>query len=302
MKLASIDIGSNAARLQVSRLLLPANGQKKFKRVEYLRFPLRLGDDVFKQQRVSAQSEKKLIQLLHALKLLIELYGVDAYMICATSALREANNKLEIVQRIKEVLGLSVDIVDGDQEAALIARAIQPLLGDHNYLHVDAGGGSTEVSFYIGSKQVASRSFKIGTVKLLENHDVETVWEEMQTWIHTQRQRYTRTPIGIATGGNIRKLAQLAGGGVRKPFSLKRLKAMQDYLSTYSLKERINKLELNPDRADVILPAAQIYATAMKWGGVKKILVPDISLRDGIIQVLYERLSQKSDRACVCTA
>ena len=294
MKLAAIDIGSNAARLQVSRVL-PANGQTEFKRIEYLRFPLRLGDDVFKQQRVSAQSEQKLIKLLHALKLLIELYGVDAYMICATSALREAQNKLEIAQRIKEVLGLSVDIVDGKQEAALIARAIQPLLGDHNYLHLDVGGGSTEVSFYIGPEQVASRSFKIGTVKLLENYDVETAWEEMQTWIHIQKQRYTRTPIGIATGGNIRKLAQLARRGVSKPLSLKRLKAIQDYLATYSLKERINKLELNPDRADVILPAAQIYTTAMHWGGVKKMLVPDISLKDGVIQVLYERLSQKRD-------
>ena len=292
MKLAAIDIGSNAARLQVSRVL-HSNGQKKFKRVEYLRFPLRLGYDVFKNQCISAQSEQQLIQLLHAFKLLIELYGVDDYMICATSALREAHNQLKIVQRIKEVLGLSVDIVDGEQEAALINRAIQPLLDDHNYLHVDVGGGSTEVSFYIGQEKASSRSFKIGTIKLLENYDAEPAWEEMKAWINAQKQRLTSTPIGIATGGNIRKIAQLARRGVRKPLALKKLKAMQDYLATYSLTERINKLELNPDRADVIVPAAQIYAAAMKWGEVKKILVPEVSLRDGIIQVLYERGLQR---------
>ena len=273
--------------------VLHSNGQTKFKRVEYLRFPLRLGYDVFKHQCVSAQSEQQLIQLLHAFKLLIELYGVADYMICATSALREAHNKLEIVQRIQEVLGLSVDIVDGEQEAALINRAIQPLLDGHNYLHVDVGGGSTEVSFYIGQEKASSRSFKIGTIKLLEHYDAEPAWEEMKAWINAQKQCLTSTPIGIATGGNIRKIAQLARRGVRKPLALKKLKAMQDYLATYSLTERINKLELNPDRADVIVPAAQIYAAAMKWGGGKKILVPDVSLRDGIIQVLYERGLQR---------
>lgn len=292
MKLAAIDIGSNAVRLQVSRVL-HTNEQAHFKRVEYLRFPLKLGQDVFTQQRVSAESEQKLTQLLHAFKLLIELYGVVDCMICATSALREASNQLEIVQHIKDKLGLSVEIIDGEQEAALIDKAIRPLLDDHNYLHMDVGGGSTEISFYTGQEKVAARSFKVGTIKLLEHYDVEPAWEEMQTWIHAQKQRYRSTPMGIATGGNIRKLAQLAGRGARKPLSLKKLKNLQTFLATYSVEERINKLALNPDRADVILPAAQIYTQAMKWGGVKKILVPDVSLRDGIMQVLYERVPKK---------
>lgn len=292
MKLAAIDIGSNAVRLQISRILY-SDGQATFKRVEYLRFPLKLGRDVFTQQHVSVKSEQKLIQLLHAFKLLIELYGVADYMICATSALREARNQREIVQHIKEELDLSVEIIDGEQEAALIDKAIRPLLDEHNYLHVDVGGGSTEVSLYIGQEKVAARSFKIGAIKLLEHYDVESAWEEMQVWIHAQKQRFTNAPIGIATGGNIRKLAQLARRGTRKPLSLKKLKDLQEYLATYSITERINKLALNPDRADVILPAAQIYTTAMKWGGVQKILVPDISLRDGIIQILYERISKK---------
>lgn len=293
MKLAAIDIGSNAVRLQISRILYSDAGQATFKRVEYLRFPLKLGRDVFTQQHVSAKSEQKLIQLLHAFKLLIELYGVADYMICATSALREARNQREIVQHIKEELDLSVEIIDGEQEAALIDKAIRPLLDEHNYLHVDVGGGSTEVSLYVGQEKVAARSFKIGAIKLLEHYDVESVWEEMQVWISSQKQRFTNTPMGIATGGNIRKLAQLAKRGTRKPLSLKRLKEVQEYLATYSVTERINKLALNPDRADVILPAAKIYATAMKWGGAQKMLVPDISLRDGIIQLLYEIISNK---------
>lgn len=292
MKLAAIDIGSNAVRLQVSRVL-HTDGEAHFKRIEYLRFPLKLGQDVFTQQHVSAESEHKLIQLLHAFKLLIELYGVADCMICATSALREARNQLEIVQHIKEVLGLSVEIIDGQQEAALIDKAIRPLLDDHHYLHVDVGGGSTEVNFYMGREKVGACSFKIGTIKLLEHHDATPVWEEMQTWIHAQKQRFKARPMGIATGGNIRKLNQLAKRRAKKPLSLKRLKELQDWLASYSLTERINKLALNPDRADVILPAAQIYTQAMKWGGVKKILVPDVSLRDGIIQCLYERTSQK---------
>ncbi|XWN34846.1 MAG: phosphatase [Roseivirga sp.] len=288
MKLAAIDIGSNAARLQVSSVLHP-NGATRFKRIEYLRFPLQLGHDIFRTQCISTEGEKKLIQLLHAFKLLINLYDVDDYMICATSALREAQNQLVITKRIKEAIGLSVNIISGEQEAALIHKAIRYLLDDHYYLHVDVGGGSTEVSFYKGSRKIATRSFNLGAIKLLIQRDTPLTWEEMKVWIHAQRQHLGNTPIGIATGGNIRKLAQLARRGTKKPLALKQLKATKSYLASYTLKERINKLELNPDRAELIVPAAQIYDTALGWGGVKKIIVPDVSLRDGIIRALYER-------------
>ncbi len=289
MKLAAVDIGSNAVRLQVSSVL-HIDRKKKFKKIEYLRFPLRLGYDVFKHQCISAENEQKLIQLLHAFKLLIDLHEVEDYIVCGTSALREANNKLEIVNHIEEVLGISVHIVQGAEEALLIDKAIRHLLmDDHDYLHVDVGGGSTEVSLYIGKKKVASHSFDLGSIKLLENCDTTSAWEEMQVWISVQKQCFTSIPIGIATGGNIRKLAQLAKRGLKKPLSLKKLEATKAYIASYSLAERINGLELNPDRADVILPAIQIYGTAMRCGDVKKILVPDVSLRDGIIQVLYER-------------
>lgn len=289
MKLAAVDIGSNAARLQVSSVLLVA-GEPKFKRVEYLRFPLRLGHDVFKHQCIGIENEQRLIQLLKAFKILIELYDVDAYMVCATSAFRDANNKYEIVHRVQEALSVSIHIVEGEEEASLIHVAIRHLLDERNdYLHVDVGGGSTEVSLYTGFQKIASRSFNVGSMRVLAHYDAAPAWEAMRAWIVTQKKCFTKVPIGIATGGNIRKLAQLAKRGIKRPLSLKRLEATKDYIAAHSLAERINSLAMNPDRADVILPAIEIYDTAMRYGGVERIFVPDVSLRDGIIQVLYER-------------
>ena len=293
MKLAAVDIGSNAVRLQVSSVLLVA-GEPKFKRIEYLRFPLRLGHDVFKNQRIGTKNEQRLTQLLRAFKILIELYGVDSYMVGATSAFRDADNKHEIVRRVQKTLGVSIHIVEGEEETLLIHEAICPLLNQHHdYLHVDVGGGSTEVSLYTGSQKIASRSFDLGALRTLGHCDAVSTWETMQAWITTQKQNFTKIPVGIATGGNIRKLAQLAKRGIKKPLSLKRLEATKDYIAAHSLEERISKLELNPDRADVILPATEIYHVAMRCGGAAKILVPDVSLRDGIIQFLYERASKR---------
>lgn len=292
MKLAAVDIGSNAVRLQVSSVLLDT-GQPKFKRVEYIRFPLRLGDDVFKKQCISVAKANQLFQLLKSFQLLIELYQVDAYMVCATSAFRDANNKYDIIHRVQEELGISIAILKGEEEALLIHEAICHLLdAQYNHLHVEVGGGSTEVSIYKGVQKVTSRSFDLGTVRLLahgNNSNTAPVWETMQEWMHIHRQHFKDVPIGIATGGNIRKLAQLTKKGVRKPLSLKKLEATKDFIAAHSVAERINGLALNPDRADVILPAMEIYSAAMRLGGVKKILVPDISLRDGIIRTLYKQ-------------
>jgi len=294
LKLAAVDIGSNAARLQVSSILSIA-GKPKFKRLEYLRFPLRLGHDVFTNQSISTENTQRLIQLLQAFKILIDLYGVDDYRVCATSAFREAINKQEIVRRVQEILNITIHIVEGVEEAALIHEAIHHLLDEHNsYLHVDVGGGSTEVSLYTGLEKLAFRSFDLGSIRILESSDATTTWEAMQTWIVHQRQYLPNIPIGIATGGNIRKLAQLAKRGVKKPLTLKKLEAARDFIASYSLAERVNNLELNPDRADAILPAIDIYGTAMRCGEVEEILVPDVSLRDGIIQALYKKACRET--------
>lgn len=289
MKLAAVDIGSNAARLQVSSVARVA-GELQCKSIEYLRFPLRLGHDVFKHRCISAENEQRLIQLLTAFKILIDLHDVASYMVCATSAFRDATNKHEIVHRVQAALNVSIHIVEGEEEALLIHEAIRHLLDtQHNYLHVDVGGGSTEVSLYTGLEKIASRSFDLGYIRMLEHYDATSTWQTMQAWITTQKRYLTDTPMGIATGGNIRKLAQLAKRGIKKPLSIKKLEATRDYIAAHSLAERTHSLALNPDRADVILPATEIYAAAMRIGGVEEIIVPDVSLRDGIIQVLYER-------------
>lgn len=201
----------------MSSVLLVA-GKPQFKRIEYLRLPLRLGHDVFKNQSISVENKQRLTQLLKAFKVLIDLHGADYYMICATSAFRDANNKQEIVHHVQEVLNITIHIVEGE-EALLIYEAIRRLLDEPNsYLHVDVGGGSTEVSLYTGPSKIASRSFDLGYIRILEHDDAAATWEAMQAWITTQKQYFTGIPIGIATGGNIRKLAQLAKRGIKNYF------------------------------------------------------------------------------------
>lgn len=289
VKLAAIDIGSNAIRLQVSSVL-HTNGEASFKKVEYLRFPLRLGENVFKSGQISLESQHKLLQVLEAFKLLIACYGVEQYMVCATAAFREANNGKAVVEKVQKTLNMAIHLVSGQEEAALIYKAISPFLeeGTH-YLHVDVGGGSTEVSFYTGKDKVAVYSFNLGSVRVLERRDQASEWEALQKWIARQRQHCTGTLRGLATGGNIRKLAQMARKGGKKLLTCRKLLAMQDHIASYTLEERINKLRMNPDRADVILPATRIYSTAMRAGNVQEIIVPDVSLRDGIIQSVYEQ-------------
>ncbi|MCG8339769.1 MAG: phosphatase [Cytophagales bacterium] len=289
MKLAAIDIGSNAVRLQVSSIT-QFQEQTTLKKIEYLRFPLRLGHDVFTSQCVSPESERKLIKLLHAFKLLIiDLYQVDDYMVCATSAIREAKNKLAVKTHVKEKLGLEIKIIDGEEEAELIGKAIRHLLDEKSYLHIDVGGGSTELSLYVNQKKMASRSFKIGSVRMLTHHDLQLTWKEMKAWIKAQKKPIKENIIGIGTGGNIHKLFELAKRKIGKPFSLKKLKAIREYLASYTYEERVNILQLNVDRADVILPASQIYISAMEWGGIEQILVPHMGIKDGMLQVLYEK-------------
>ena len=281
--------------MQVSGVLA-ADGASSFKKVEYIRFPLRLGDDVFKHRRISSSNEARLVQLLSAFKILIDLYRVDAYRVCATAAFRNASNRQAIVRRIQEALDVSVAVIDGAEEAWLIHKAIYPLLAhNHSYLHVDVGGGSTEVSVYMGCRRIASHSFDIGAMRMLGNNATQTSWNAIRTWLADKQQYFTGIPVGIATGGNIRRLAQLAQGGSKQAcysLTLDRLAATQQYVATHSLAERIEKLAFNPDRAEVILPATEIYNRVMRYGGVQKILVPDVGLRDGIITVLYEQASR----------
>jgi exopolyphosphatase/guanosine-5'-triphosphate,3'-diphosphate pyrophosphatase len=289
MKIAAIDIGSNAARMQISSVLTNKN-KISFKKVEYVRFALRLGMDVFNGGSISLASEARIKKLLQAYQLLMELHEVDAYMICATSAMREAVNGASIVERIHKELGMEIHLIEGEQEAELINNVIITLIdGEHTYLHIDVGGGSTELNIYKGQQKIAAKSFKIGSVRLLEHQEAPDVWKKMQTWVNTNIPS-NESVIAVGTGGNISKLFNMIEGKKENKANLKDLEKMRNYIEKFSLEERMNKLQLNADRADVIVPASDIYISVMKWANATEIIVPDLGLKDGILMLVYETL------------
>ena len=290
MKFAAIDIGSNAARLQISSVL-ENEGVISFKRIEYVRFALRLGHDVFGDGMISPESEGRIFKLMHAYKLLMDLHEVKDYAICATSAMREASNSSEIITRIHKILDMKIQLIDGSREAELINDVVvQSLHPKKNYLHIDVGGGSTELNIYRHREKLASKSFKIGSVRLLEGTEKEGDWEKMKNWISQQKELISGDIEAIGTGGNIAKLFNLSKPAAEeKSMTFDALFEMAAYVGSFSFEDRVNKLRLNTDRADVIVPAASIYLTAMELGGCQTILVPDLGLKDGIIQMLYDR-------------
>ena len=295
MKFAAIDIGSNAARLQISSVL-DNDGQISFKRVEYVRFALRLGHDVFTTGEISPESEVRIFKLLHAYKLLMDLHEVKDYMICATSAMREAGNSSQIITRIHKILDMKIHIIEGSREAELINDVVvQSLHPRKNYLHIDVGGGSTELNFYKNREKFASKSFKIGSVRLLEGKEKEGDWEKMKKWISAQQALIGGHFLAVGTGGNISKLYNLSTQvSDSKTMNFGELKKIADFVASHTYEERVHKLRLNTDRADVIVPAASIYLTAMAEAGCDEIFVPDLGLKDGIIQLIYDRYVRKS--------
>lgn len=288
MKLAAIDIGSNAIRFQVSSVL-QSDQNALFKKLEYIRFPLRLGHDVFRDGRISEAGKKRFKKLMKAYKLLIELYEVDDHMVCATSAMREADNGRELADEVRDELGLDIEIIDGDREAELINRAIQSFLTRKTYLHIDVGGGSTELNLYTAGKKVKTCSFRIGSVRVLEGRDSPTAWKEMEEWIRGEVKHEYGKVIAVGTGGNISKMFDLARLRPGKLMSIDRLRELREMVSGLSINERIYNLQMNPDRADVIIPASDIYIRVMEWAHSSSILVPDVGLKDGMMLEMYER-------------
>lgn len=287
MKLAAIDIGSNAIRFQVSSVLTNQT-RALFKKLEYIRFPLRLGHDVFTSGRISDKSIEKFTTLMKAYKLLIELYEVDDYMFCATSAMRESENGQELAKRIHDELGIVINIIDGDLEAELINKAITSYLTDSSYLHIDVGGGSTELNLYTGGKKIKTRSFKVGSVRVLEGNDRPAMWEEMEQWVKSNVKENFGEITAVGTGGNISKIFELARLKPGKLLSIKKIRQIKKKIESLSMDERIYQLQMNPDRADVIIPAASIYMKVMQWAHADFIFVPEVGLKDGIMLHLYE--------------
>lgn len=294
MKFAAIDIGSNAARLQISSVL-DNEGMISFKRVEYVRFALRLGHDVFTDGAISPESEVRIFKLMHAYKLLMDLHEVQDYAICATSAMREASNAAEIITRVHKILDMKIQLIDGTREAELINDVVVKSLNPKkNYLHIDVGGGSTELNFYRNQEKFATKSFKIGSVRLLEGKEKAGDWEKMQQWISLQKSTISGPVYAVGTGGNISKLYNLSTQvDEQKTMDFAELKRIADFVGSHSYEERVNKLRLNTDRADVIVPAASIYLLAMDLAGCETIFVPDLGLKDGIIQMLHERMQAR---------
>jgi len=292
LKLAAIDIGSNAIRFQVSSVL--DNGSTiLFKKMEYVRFPLRLGHDVFGTNRISRKSIEKFKKLMRTYKLLIELYEVDDYMFCATSAMRESENGEQLAKAVHDELGITINIIDGKQEADLINKAIHSYLTDKTYLHIDVGGGSTELNLYTHGKKIKTRSFKIGSVRVLEHHDSPLMWRDMEKWIKDNVKETYGKLTSVGTGGNISKIFELSNLETGQEMSLKMVKDIKKMVEGYSIEDRIYKLQMNPDRADVIVPASDIYIKVMEWAHSKSILVPEVGLKDGIMLHLFEQNSKK---------
>ncbi|CAN5465840.1 rod shape-determining protein [soil metagenome] len=288
MKLAAIDIGSNAIRFQVSSVLEHDN-KIMFKKLEYVRFPLRLGHDVFGTNRISKESILKFKKLMMTYKLMIELYEVDDFMFCATSAMRESENGATLAQEIKKELGITIHIINGQLEADLINKAISSYLADKTYLHIDVGGGSTELNLFTGGKKIRTQSFKIGSVRVLEHHDSPVMWSDMEKWVKENSKKEYGPVTSVGTGGNISKIFELAKIKAGKTMTLKKVKEIKAMVESHTMDERIYDLQMNPDRADVIVPASDIYIKVMEWASSKNILVPEVGLKDGILLQLFEK-------------
>jgi exopolyphosphatase/guanosine-5'-triphosphate,3'-diphosphate pyrophosphatase len=289
-KFAGIDIGSNAIRLLVSNVITENNNQPPFfSKSALVRVPIRLGADSFIKGEISESNKLRMIKAIKAFKLLMEVHGVSKYYACATSAMRDASNGIEIANTIFEKTKVKINIIDGKTEAAIIFSTDLSAIIEKNksYLYVDVGGGSTEITIFSKGKIINSKSFKIGTVRLLNKEkSFQYVWHSMEDWIKENAKNLKNIYL-IGSGGNINKLFKLSAKPMGKPLSLDYLESQFQFLKQLTYEERIQKLDLNPDRADVIIPATKIYLNAMKWSGAKKIFVPKIGLADGIVKNLY---------------
>lgn len=287
-KYAAIDIGSNAMRLLVANIIEEKGKETHFSKSALVRLPIRLGQDAFTVGDISDENIDRMVDAMKAFKLLMKVHKVEKYVALATSAMRESSNGQEVIDIINEKADIKIDIIDGKTEAAIIASTdLHYLLKtEQTYLYVDVGGGSTEFSLFSDGKMIASKSFKIGTVRLLNDMVNDLVWLEIEKWIKTYCKEFETVTL-IGSGGNINKLFKMSGKQQDKPLSYTYVLKRYNFLNSLTYEQRISELGLNPDRADVIVLATKIYLNAMKWSNAKKIYVPKIGLSDGIIKAMY---------------
>jgi len=293
LKFAAIDIGSNAIRLLFTNVI--EDGKKTtFQKSSLIRMPIRLGEDSFNAGLISEKRVKKLTKTMLAFKYLMEVQEVVAYRACATSAMREASNGCDVVRRVKEETGVEIEIIEGKEEAEIIySNQIVELLNDFNpYLYVDVGGGSTEISLFENKKRITSHSFDIGTIRMLSNKVSKTDFKDMRDWLKELSYNGKEVKL-IGSGGNINKIIKISGKKENQVMLYSELDKIYKFLNFYSMEERIKILGMNPDRADVIIPASEIFLKIMKWSGAKQIIVPTIGVSDGIVHQLYKEYRKR---------
>ncbi|SJZ50584.1 Ppx/GppA phosphatase family protein [Sediminibacterium ginsengisoli] len=295
MRLAAIDIGSNAARLLIVDVTTDAAGTPMFNKLNLVRVPLRLGFDVFEKGEISKEKRGMVLQTMKAYSHLLNAYQVEHTIACATSAMRDARNSADLIRKIRLETGLSIEIISGDLEASLIyenhvAEHMDPL---HSYLYIDVGGGSTELTFFADDQLVFKDSFNIGTIRLLKQMVDDSMWDNMKNHIKQKTKGYKKI-VAIGTGGNINKVFSLSKKKDGKPLPAELLKDYYKELSSVSLEERMRIYKFREDRADVIVPALQIYINVMRWADADEIYVPKIGLVDGLVQHLYYSLQPQS--------
>ena len=293
-KYAAIDIGSNAIRTLIANVVTNENGNVFFSKNALVRVPIRLGEDTFTSGNISKENIKRMLRAMKAFKLLMKVHSVVDFNAYATSALREANNRTHVVELIKEKTGIKIEMIDGEKEAKLISslNLFQGINKQSNFLYVDVGGGSTEFSLFKNGNRVIEKSFKIGTVRLLNNMVSDLLWDEVKKWIVDKTKDLEKLSI-LGTGGNINKIHKMTQTKEGKPITSATLHLLYEKMSLLTYNERIINYELNPDRADVILPASKIYLRAMQWSNTSKIFVPKIGLSDGMIEELYRSRKNK---------
>jgi exopolyphosphatase/guanosine-5'-triphosphate,3'-diphosphate pyrophosphatase len=297
LRLAAIDIGSNAARLLITDVLPGAGGQPEFIKVALVRVPLRLGFDVFGSGEISPEKVERLVKTISSYKLLLDVYEVKHLKACATSAMRDASNGPAIIERVKDETGILISIISGQEEASLIYEnhIADTMNKDESYLYIDVGGGSTELTFFSDGKLIFKESFNIGTIRLLKGQVTEATWDEMKNFIRTKTKGHHHV-TAIGSGGNINKIFSISKRKEGKPLSLELLRDYYKEFSTLTLSQRITMYKLREDRADVIVPALLIYINVMRWADTLEVFIPKIGLADGLIHTLYEetRLQNKA--------
>lgn len=292
LRFASVDIGSNAIRLLLCNVY-EGGEEPLFKKAELMRFPLRLGEDAFLLGYITEDTINRLVKIMQAFRLLIESYDAIGFRVCATSAMREASNRKEVIDRVKKDAGITIEVIEGRLEAEIIYsnHIAEHLEADSNYLYIDVGGGSTELTLFSRGTMISSASYNIGTIRMLHDKVSKDMWREFKVQVK-QISEGNNPLVAIGSGGNINKIFKIANRKENQYLSFVKLKECYDYVSGFSYDDRIRILKLNPDRADVIIPAFRIFIAILKSAGIDRIMVPQVGLSDGIIHLLYEEFKK----------